>query len=268
MEADTDSGINAMLAKLGVAHGADRAWIFLYDDSGTRFRNTHEWATGGVKTYVGELQYTPVSMILWLHRRLVRGETVLVDDIDGMPRQARALRAEFRRQGNRSVLCVPMRVSGKLVGCLGYDAVTRVRRWDPESVATLRFAGELALLAMRAKSPERSDENSVTAPLRIRSGRTFVSVDPRDIRRIEAAGDYTVAHLADGRRLMELRGLNQWQAMLPASTFVRISRSLIVNLGRVRTLDRKAVWTLTLDCGSAFPVGRAYRHLVRQHAAF
>lgn len=262
-----DAAINTMLAVLGTAHRADRAWIFLYDATGTRFRNSHEWATGGIKGFVDELQYTPVSMILWLHRKLLAGESVLIDDIDGMPRQARALRAEFRRQGNKSVLCVPIFIGDRLAGCIGYDAVSAVRRWDGQVSVTLRLAGELALLAMRGAEAEPA-EPGTESRLRLRDGQGFVAVTPSEILRIEAARDYTVAHLADGRRFVELRGLNQWEALLPAAEFARVSRSLIVNLSRVRTVARGATWSVTLDGGSAHPVGRAYRHLIRQHAGY
>jgi len=261
---DPDVAVNAMLARLGLLHDADRAWILMYDGTGTRFRNTHEWARGEVKPYVDELQFAPVSMILWLHRKLVRNEVVLVDDIDGMPRQARALRAEFKRQGNRSVLCVPLMFDGRLVGSIGYDAVREVRRWGEEVAGMLRVAGDLALLATRKHPPVSVHTGDIT----LRDGKNFITARSEDIRRIEAARDYTVVRLADGRSCVELRGLNAWESMLPSSGFVRVSRSLIVNLGRVKRVERGSAWAVTMDCGAVFPIGRAYRHLLRQHASY
>ncbi len=47
-------------------------------------------------------------MIGWLHQRLVLGQAVMVNDIEALPRSAGALRAEFIRQNNKSVLSVPV----------------------------------------------------------------------------------------------------------------------------------------------------------------
>src|SRR3546814_5300609 len=70
---------------------------------------------------------------------------VLVEDIDRLPRQARALQAEFRRQGNRSILSVPVFHRRRLAALIGFDATRERRRWEEPAISLLREVGELYL---------------------------------------------------------------------------------------------------------------------------
>lgn len=100
--------ISIALSDIGELADVDRAWMFAYDASLLRFRNTHEWCREGVVSHVGDLQDAPVTMIAWLHRSLARGEAVAINDVSRLPRQARALQVEMLRQGDKSVLSVPV----------------------------------------------------------------------------------------------------------------------------------------------------------------
>lgn len=54
------------------------------------------------------------------------------------------------------------------------------------------------------------------------------------IKCIVAAGSYSEVFTADGRKLMLLQTIQDWEARLPAKRFVRIHRSCIVNLDCVQ----------------------------------
>ena len=51
---------------------------------------------------------------------------------------------------------------------------------------------------------------------------------------IEAEGNYTRVHLADGSSAFIRRGITEWLRLLPAPYFQRVDRSLILNLRSVR----------------------------------
>src|SRR3546814_13742075 len=68
---------------------------------------------------------------------------VLVEDIDRLPRQARALQAEFRRQGNKSVLSVPVFHRRRLAALIGFDATRERRSWQEPAISPLLDAGEV-----------------------------------------------------------------------------------------------------------------------------
>src|SRR3546814_14684620 len=104
---------------------------------------THEWCRRGVTSHVEDLLNTPVTLIGWLHEALVEGKAVMINDVGGLPRHARPLQVELQRQGNRSVLSVPISFEGGLRALFGFDAVTRLRRWPSKQVQALFRCGGL-----------------------------------------------------------------------------------------------------------------------------
>jgi two-component system LytT family response regulator len=68
----------------------------------------------------------------------------------------------------------------------------------------------------------------------------------RDIAFIRAAGNYTELHTAAGPPLMVLRPLSAWEAQLADTPFVRVHRSVLVNLDFVERIERGAGYTYEL----------------------
>jgi two-component system LytT family response regulator len=76
---------------------------------------------------------------------------------------------------------------------------------------------------------------------------------------IIAQENYSIVHLADGTRAMVRRSLKAWLDLLPAAQFVRVHRSSIVNLSRVRSVRRDGPKTFKLrveGLDECVPVGR------------
>lgn len=67
----------------------------------------------------------------------------------------------------------------------------------------------------------------------------YVLIDPVDILYCEADGAYTDVYLKDGRELSDSNYLSAVENRLPQGHFVRISRSLLVNLAHILRVDRK-----------------------------
>ncbi len=69
--------------------------------------------------------------------------------------------------------------------------------------------------------------------------RHFEVVKVEMIESIFAAGDYSEVHLVCGVHLLILRSLLEWQKRLPEKLFVRVHRSIILNLD---CIDRVEEW--------------------------
>jgi two-component system, LytTR family, response regulator len=68
----------------------------------------------------------------------------------------------------------------------------------------------------------------------------------RDIAFIRAAGNYTELHLAAGAPLLVLRALSTWETQLAGAPFVRVHRSLLVNLDFIERVERGEGYTYDL----------------------
>ncbi len=96
-------------------------------------------------------------------------------------------------------------------------------------------AGELAL-------GEPSKDEARTAPPRrlgVRTGTKTIVVDVEAIDWVEALGDYARIHAGKATHLVAQR-MHALERLLEAGDFIRIHRSLIVNLKRVRELHRES----------------------------
>lgn len=264
--------VGEILEFAGKRTDACRAWMFRYNAELTHFSNTHEWITEGAGSFVEDLQNTPVTMIAWLQQQFLAGRAVMVTNIACLPRAAGPLKAEFIRQGNSSVLSVPVfSKDGRLVACIGLDAVKQPMCWDPSVACNLAACGEMIHLAWerheeRHGLPEGGPLAASPAMVYLHQGAHVRGVPVSEIIGISAEKDYTRVHLPDGASALELRPLKVWLDLLPKASFQRIHRGAIVNMERVESVERATggKWRVHLSgINEAWSVSKAYRADVR-----
>ena len=103
-----------------------------------------------------------------------------------------------------------------------------------------RLAATLHRLGSRVRNP--APENHRLAPdetIILKSGLGWRRFLPRDITTIIATGSYSRIDLTNGDPVLLLRSMEEWARLLPLNGFVRMGRSLIVNLAAVQHLDVK-----------------------------
>jgi hypothetical protein len=111
-----------------------------------------------------------------------------------------------------------------------------------------------------------ASENGAAAGVRpvariaVRSPRAITLIDVEEISHIEAVGRYARIH-AGGRQYLAQHSLAELERMLDGSRFVRVHRSAIVNLERIRSLRTSDYrdFELLLDDGAAVHLSRNYR---------
>lgn len=123
--------------------------------------------------------------------------------------------------------------------------------------ALARAAREIALSA-RPPAP---------GTIELRTPRRTLLVAPAEIVAICADGDFVRVFVAGQPPVMILRTLAHFEGMLPSSRFVRLGRSLMINLDRLRRVESpsRATSRLFLD-GMADPlvIGRAATARLRE----
>lgn len=260
--------VSSILRDVGALANVDRAWMFEYDAALLRFRNTHEWCREGVVSHVEDLQDAPVTMIAWLQRSLVRGEAVAINDVARLPRQARALQTEMLRQGDKSVLSVPVFHADTLRACIGFDTTRASRDWTPQEAEALAATADLIGLALYGAKVSANGAAPAPPLLYLRRHGGIRGVPVADILGLRSARDYTNVFLADGSVILDKRAFAVWQGLVPAQTFIRIHRSAIVNIRHIGDIERPrgtgTHWTVTLfGVEKPWAVSRPYRQLLR-----
>ncbi|MCP3136836.1 PAS domain S-box protein [Pyxidicoccus xibeiensis] len=146
------------LAPLGQSSGASRVYVFEMHPgpAGELLCSQRaEWCAPGVKAEIDnpDLQNLPMEPMLprWLEV-LSRGEVIsgLVADF---PEGERAL---LDPQGILSLLALPMRVQGVLVGFIGFDNTAEARAWDRLEVDLLSAAAGAISVTLERRESERA----------------------------------------------------------------------------------------------------------------
>lgn len=129
---------------------------------------------------------------------------------------------------------------------------------DPKRFAAAVAKLEKARQARRdAEAPKRTDEVQVLR-LKTRARTVVIRIDA--IVALRAEGDYTSVVVEKMPSILAGQSLGRIEAMLPAARFIRLSRSLMINVARLReieTIDRDATRIHLHGCTDSFLVGRA-----------
>jgi two-component system LytT family response regulator len=99
----------------------------------------------------------------------------------------------------------------------------------------------------------------------VKSGSRSIFLKTTEIDWFEASGNYVSLHVGKDEHLIR-DTINSLETKLDADQFVRIHRSTIVNLDRIRELQPwfRGEQVMVLKDGTQLNVGRAFRHRLRQ----
>ncbi len=114
------------------------------------------------------------------------------------------------------------------------------------------------------QSAEKASPEGKTV-LNVKAGRRTIPVSAEKIRYVEGMSEYIKLHL-DGEEspLVALYNMKRLMEELPAGKFMRIHRSYIVALSRIREAGTS---TVTLDSGEVLPVSSTYKAALRDYLA-
>lgn len=90
-----------------------------------------------------------------------------------------------------------------------------------------------------------------------------VRVNTAEICYVEGMSEYLKVHIADARPIVMLLSMKKMEERLPAD-FLRIHRSYIVNMGKVREVTKNRV---VLDDGTCLPIGDIYKEALSAYMA-
>ena len=149
---EVDSAICRSLGMLGEFAGAQRSYICLVSEDGSRIRHTHQWCTEGVEAL--DATGFATSEIPWGMGRLNNLEEILIPDLDLLPPEAEKERAFLESNKVRSALIVPLRYGPSMTGALGFESLRQARTWSEEWIALLKIAGVVFGSAIERKRSE------------------------------------------------------------------------------------------------------------------
>lgn len=105
------------------------------------------------------------------------------------------------------------------------------------------------LFDLRTQAPQQQSDF-----IFVKDGYEQVKVFLKDIRYIEASGNYTQFHLTDHKLISSRITINELAEILPASQFIRTHRAFIIAKDKISRYDRSQVWIGE----KTIPIGTTY----------
>ena len=141
--AETYECIEEVIEAFGSFAGADRCYVFEFDDAVANMTNTHEWVRDGFDAHIDDLQSVGINDLPWFFNEIKTHQLFIVNDVELLPPEAEAEKQEFKREHIKSVICVGIVAKHQLLGFVGCDKVQEQHRWTPEEVRCLKLVANI-----------------------------------------------------------------------------------------------------------------------------
>lgn len=149
-----DPAIDDSLEELGRVCGACRVYLALFNDLRTLLGTTHEWCRAGQAPLRGESRNLFKGKPPRWAVQVLKGETVIVNGVSEDGRPDRREREFLERHGATAALMIPLRLSGAVVGFIGFDLDADNAHFADEDVALLSAAVHIIAGALDRKQSE------------------------------------------------------------------------------------------------------------------
>lgn len=111
--------------------------VYIFEDSGdgNYTSNTYEWCNNSVNPKINELQNIPYSSIPSWKRMLQEDGIVYSENIQSLPEDIIAI---LEPQGIQSIIVLPLVISGKNFGFIGFDECSLNYKWSKSKIELLK----------------------------------------------------------------------------------------------------------------------------------
>jgi signal transduction histidine kinase len=153
---DRDRVVEAGLRDMALSLGAERATLWERIGTSPEFRKAHRWLAVGVPVPADQAGGVAIP---WIVAQMVAGSVVRFTSCTDLPPEAAADLPTLRELGVRSLVMVPVTVSGAVVRALSFATVHEERDWPEALVPRIALLGEvLASVLARDEAHRREQE--------------------------------------------------------------------------------------------------------------
>jgi signal transduction histidine kinase/integral membrane sensor domain MASE1 len=133
------SGFDQALQRVGAFFRVDYVGLLETGASGGPLAVVHQWAQPGCTALTGA---RGVAQFPWVFERVMGGESLVLESIDGLPASATQDREAFQSFGMKTAVVLPLVSGARAHGALSLVTL-RPRQWSSEDQAQLRLVAEI-----------------------------------------------------------------------------------------------------------------------------
>lgn len=146
-----EEGVERTLAGIGGFVRADRCYVFLVHDGGTRMSKVREWCAEGIDRVQGRIWDVETRAIPWTIERLKRDGVLHIPSVRQLHGPEEEVKPFLESIAVKSLLCAPIMIGGELLGILGVSSVREECVWPEDAAPLLKIAAEITANALERK---------------------------------------------------------------------------------------------------------------------
>ncbi len=132
----TDAEINEAIRRVAEFLNLDEGLLVQWNDATATPQPTHFWTTAG---QIPQPIDSGTLAVPWLHSEILLGKIVSFSQVDDLPAEAEEDKEFFRRNGRKSLVSLPLRIGGQIVGALALASMRREVQWPEQIVRRLQL---------------------------------------------------------------------------------------------------------------------------------
>jgi PAS domain S-box-containing protein len=117
-----------------------RITLFDYSQENRELTMAFSWCAKGVENPPA---VTRINQLPWFSDRLLRGDPILLSDLNSIPEEASVERDYLTRMGALSVAAIPLKAGDEFFGCISYVSTKRRVLWTEDLVERLKLLAEV-----------------------------------------------------------------------------------------------------------------------------
>jgi PAS domain S-box-containing protein len=145
-EDQLDATVKTILGRIAEFLKIDRIAVFGFSHERTDCVLISSWRSDAFQTLTSTTNQFP-----WQTKRLLRGESVLVSDLNELPEEASGEKEELGRIGAISLAAVPLKAGNQFCGCISFVSTKRRVIWTEGLVNQLQILAEILANALMRK---------------------------------------------------------------------------------------------------------------------
>jgi formate hydrogenlyase transcriptional activator len=160
-ESDLDSEIEDAIRQIAEFLGLEQGLLVQWGEDLRPFP-THSWtASWGTPPPLSP----GTDVVPWVHRQVAMGKVVMFSSVDDLPEDAEKDKQFFLSSGRQSLISLPMKTNGEIIGALVFASLGDEKDWPDEIVRRLQLVAQIFANALTRK---RSDSILLESEERLR----------------------------------------------------------------------------------------------------
>ncbi|MHC1683138.1 MAG: response regulator [Clostridiaceae bacterium] len=149
------------LEEIGMLFNLDRIYIYYFSKDPTFMKIESQWNREGIRPKREVQEEEVVYAYPWLIRSIKINDFVAFNNIDQLPSEALFEKEALLNEGIRASLMIPLKITDKLIGFVGYESLTNPIMWEKSHINILKDISKAFSYTRTRIEKERGYESTI-----------------------------------------------------------------------------------------------------------